>query len=103
MITFINHNDLILDNNLRTLNYEQRFMFYCEDFPQLKRLKGLRDCEIIQIWDRMKAGFEMQQCIDDLATDWLNQENNLRYSYNDLSSELKSFLTEVSNHVVIPD
>jgi len=100
MNKFINHRQLIKTNNLESLNYSQRFKVYCQDFPFLESLQGLRDCELVQIWDKLKEGYQLQQVIDSLAVEWLEEEKD--NSWDDVSQELKGFLTFASTEVKVP-
>jgi hypothetical protein len=92
-IQFNNYRELLANNNLNALTYEERFQFYCNAFPEMKTLEGLRDCELVQLFDCLKRGFDLQECIDALANDWLREEyNSQNDGYEDLSTELKCFL-----------
>jgi hypothetical protein len=100
MITFINSRKLLQENNLNSLNYSERFKVYCQDFPEMERLEHLRDSELVQIWDKLKEGYLLQQVIDSLAIEWLEEEKD--NSWDDLSQELKGFLTFASTEVKVP-
>ncbi len=99
MITFINHRELIKANNFESLNYSERFKMYCKDFPEMEALNDIRDCELVQIWDQLKQGHQLQSVIDALAIEWLEEENE--NSWDDLSQELRSFLTLASKDVMV--
>ena len=92
-IKFNDYRELIESNSLNNLFYEERFEFYCREFPEMRKLEGLRDCELVQLFDCLKRGFDLQECIDALASDWLREEyNSQNDGYEDLSTELKCFL-----------
>ena len=100
MITFINHRELIKANNFESLKYSERFEMYCQDFPEMESLQGLRDSELVQIWDQLKKGYQLQSIIDSLAIEWLQEEEE--NSWDDVSQELKAFLTFASKDVRVP-
>jgi len=68
------HRLVIKNLGISDLSYNQRFDFYCKQFPFLSNLEGIRDCELVLIYDLLQEGHELKQILDHMVQDWEEAE-----------------------------